>query len=149
MENQLDEIEFGVIYANHSVQGMDEFQAEELETHLPKGQPFIIQVHMDRNAENHKRFFAFLNTAFAMQDFFDNKEVFRKYIQMKAGHFETMVTPRGDTLFIPKSIQWSKLKEPKFRVLFKACIDAFLKYYSEMSSREMTEDEFRRICDFD
>lgn len=89
----------------------------------------MVDIHKNRNCGNHRRFFAFINTTFDMQDEFDNKEVWRKYLQMKAGFFDEVVTGKGKVLYWPQSISWDKLDEIEFKDLFNRVINAFLKYY--------------------
>ncbi len=127
--------------------GVDEFQSDDIRT-LPHGKHVLLEIKEDRNPDNHRRYFAFINTAFNMQSIYDNQEHFRKFIQCKAGHYDAIVTPKGKTIYAPKSIQWSKLKEPEFRKLFKECINAFIAFYNE-NIGHMTDNQFYQIIDFD
>lgn len=81
-----------------------------------------VQAKFPRNYENHKRYFAFIDAIFAMQDHFADPEIMRKWLEMRAGHFDTIVQPNGNTLFIPKSIAFDKMPENEFRALFDKCI---------------------------
>jgi len=100
-----------------------------------------------RNYQNHKRFFAFVKTAYEMQTFFDNFDVFRKWLIMGAGYFQSAVTPKGVTIFIPQSIAFEKLEEEEFKQLFKKALDYYLKELCK--HRTVTDDEFMRILDFE
>ena len=77
---------------------------------------------------NHKRFFAFINMSFDMQDEFDSPEIWRKYITMKAGFFDEIVTKKG-IQYWPQSIAWERLDEIEFKELFAKVVNAFIKYY--------------------
>ena len=142
-------MEFAGIYKNGVMYPLDNIQAEEMALHIPEGVPIVFEIHEKRSAGNHARYFKFRNVAFNMQNYYQNKEIFRKYIQMRAGHYETVITHKGRILYFPMSVKWSQLSETKFRVLFKDCITAFLDFYNEVSPVQMTEDEFRNIVDFD
>lgn len=97
-----------------------------------------------RNPQNHRRWFAFVNTTFDMQDTYHDKEIWRKVLQMLAGHFDTVVDTRGNTHFWPKSISFKDLDdETVFRDLFKRAVSAFLDKYGQ----GMTEAEFMRVLD--
>jgi len=93
---------------------------------------FIFDYKKNRSPGNHRRYFAFINTAFDMQDTYDNQEIFRKYIEMLAGHFDTVVSARTcEPMYWPKSISWEKLDEDEFRKLFNEVVNAFLGWYGE------------------
>ena len=93
---------------------------------------FIFDYKKNRSAGNHRRFFTFINTAFDMQDTYENKEVFRKYLEMLAGHFDTVISARtGDAMYWPKSIGWDALDETEFRKLFNEVVNAFLNWYGK------------------
>ena len=91
---------------------------------------FIFDYKKSRSAGNHRRYFAFVKQAFDMQDSFDSPEIFRRYIELQAGHFDTVVSPKtGETAYWPKSISWDKLDEVEFKKLFNEVVNAFLKVY--------------------
>ena len=97
-----------------------------------------------RNVGNHRRFFAFINTSFDMQDEFDSKEVWRKYITMKAGFFDEVITGEGKVLYWPQSISWDSLDEIAFKDMFSKVTGAFTRYYG----KGLTEDQFNMILEF-
>ena len=97
---------------------------------LPYGE-LMVDIYVKRNPKNHRRYFAFIKQAFDMQEDFDNQENFRKYLQMKAGHYDAVVTPKGETMYWPQSVDWSKLKEPEFKKLFNEVVNAFIRYYGQ------------------
>ena len=89
--------------------GMDEIKI---------GEAIRVTWKRSRNPGNHRRFFAFLEAVFDMQEHFDDKEVLRKWLLMKAGYFDTAVAPNGYTLFLPKSMAWDAMEETVFRKAF-------------------------------
>jgi len=103
-------------------------------------------VSKKRNLKNHKRYFAFINTAYDMQEKYDSVTIFRKVVQMGAGYFTTTISPKGVTLFIPHSIKFEEMEEEEFKVMFKKSIDYFLSDIT--NSRGMTNDEFYKILRF-
>ena len=94
---------------------------------IPMGAVFGVDYTKTRNYENHKRFFSFITCTFDMQEHFENKDVYRKWLTMKAGYFETVVTPKGETIFLPDSISFEKMDEVEFKELFNKCINVFLR----------------------
>lgn len=96
---------------------------------------FIFDYKKNRSPGNHRRYFAFINTAFDMQDTYDSPEIFRKYVEMLAGHFDTVISARtGEAMYWPRSISWEKLDEDAFRKLFNEVVNAFLGWYGKKLS---------------
>ena len=120
----------------------------ELMAQIPSGKEFIVDINLNRNPANHRRYFAFINMAFDMQETFDNKENLRHYLQMRAGHYDTYITHKGKTMYQPRSISWEKLGELEFKQLFSECINAFLAFYAETHEVPLSEDEFMKILYF-
>lgn len=128
--------------------GMDAFQADEI-AKFPTDKPLCITVKESRNVNNHRRFFAFINTAFDMQEHYSSKEHLRKMLLMKAGFYERIESHKdGKFAFIPSSMKFERMSEKKFRDVFKACINAFHEMLSEMNI-SIGEDELMRIMDFE
>jgi hypothetical protein len=119
-------------------------KALEIIGKMKPGQAMKIRYSLPRNYGNHKRFFAFIKTAFQIQDHFDNIENFRKWIQLKAGLWDSFEVPNGNTVFIPKSIAFDSLDEIEFQKLFSDCIDVFCNHWGE----RITKEQLEAIVDF-
>lgn len=115
---------------------------------IPSDMEIIVDLSRPRNPKNHRRYFAFIKLAFDMQETFKNADQLRHYLQMRAGHYEPMVTHKGKTIYRPLSIAWHQLSEDDFRKLFREVVMAFLDFYNETHSTQMTESELMRILDF-
>lgn len=119
-------------------------EAEEIIKGMPNNKVMELVYTFPRNAGNHRRFFAFLNITFDMQDFFDNIHHYRKWLILKSGHYVIIKVPNGGTIFDPDSISWDKMDEPKFKEVFSDCINAFLSVWGDKISRE----ELERVVGF-
>lgn len=119
-------------------------QAEEIIKGMKHGQVMRLKYSFPRNYENHKRFFAFIKTTFDMQEFFDNIHHYRKWLVMKSGHYVTIQTPNGKTIFDADSIAFEKMDETEFRQVFSDCIDAFIGAWGD----KITREELERVVDF-
>lgn len=96
---------------------------------------FIFDYKKSRNPKNHRRYFAFIKNAFDMQDQYDSQEIFRKYLEMLSGHFDTVISARtGEAMYWPRSIGWDALDETEFRKLFNEVVNAFLNWYGDKLS---------------
>ena len=91
---------------------------------MKTGKDYIADVKMPRNIENHKRYFSLVNTMFDMQEKYDDPQIFRKVLQIEAGHFDLVdkLDGRGSYL-IPKSIAFEKMPEDEFKDLYNRLID--------------------------
>ncbi|MEI4473224.1 DUF1367 family protein [Frigidibacter sp. MR17.24] len=100
------------------------------------GQPVTASVRLPRNGKFHRKFFAMLDVAYSnhewpeMQTKFGavrtSPEMFRKYVIVKAGHYEADMTPHGEIRVVPKSIAWSKMDEAEFSQLYSDVLDVIL-----------------------
>ncbi len=97
---------------------------------IPFGE-VMADIKKNRNAGNHKRFFAFVKQAFDMQEFYAEREVFRKVLQLKAGFFDLVISEKGANIYLPKSISWDELDEIEFRELFNRVVNAFIRDFGD------------------
>lgn len=108
------------------------------------GQVLVAEVKMARSYPNLKRFFDFRNVTFAMQDFYDNDEIYRKWLLMECGYFDTIVSPDGTVRFSVKSMSFETMPEDEFKVFFSAAIDVFLKHFGN----GMTESDILQAISY-
>lgn len=119
--------------------------SEEIIKSIKMGEPFSVDYKPERNTKNHRRWFAFINTTFDMQEHYTDKEAWRGVMQIYGGHCKTVVDPKGNTHIWPESISYKVFKdEEKFKSMFKRAVDAFLERYQQ----RITEDEFLQILEF-
>jgi len=121
---------------------------EETQKYFKNRKPGVVivaEVKIARNYGNHCRFFKFLETTFDMQDFYTEEKHYRKWLTMKCGYYDAIVTPKGDTIFVAQSISFENMEEPEFKKLFSSAINVFLKEFGQ----GMTEQEILRVIDYD
>jgi hypothetical protein len=58
----------------------------------------------------------------------EGAEVFGK---LKSGHFDTVVSHKGEAVYIPKSINFASMGEDKFKEFFSKAIDICLEFTPE------------------
>ena len=127
---------------NHQFAPIDHEEAEK----VPIGGLVKIEYIKTRHYENLQRFFTFIKMAFDMQDHFDDKEVFRKWLIMKAGFFTTAVAPNGTVMFFPDSISFDKMEdELEFRSVFTKCLTAYINEFH----KQMTDVQAWAILGYD
>lgn len=109
---------------------------------IPNDSFFMAELFLKRNPGNHRRFFAFLQTVFDMQDHFPTIEHLRYWLIMKAGWYETIQAPNGTIIFKPKSIAWDRMEEIEFRKAFSHCIDVVCREFA------LDHDQLCRVLGF-
>lgn len=156
---------------------IDNQEAQDFFDEVPDGALVKVEYIEKRNYENHKRFFAFARDTFDMQDQFDNKEIWRKHLLMLAGYYDQVVVPIPEkkrsmidhikkflggpgkaksniirnlestytVQYWPKSMSFEKMDEVEFKNMFDCAISGFLERYGN----GMTDEEFRRVIDYD
>ena len=105
----------------------------------------MVTITKPRNLKNHRRFFKFLDVAFDIQDQYmdDQKEEFRKYVLLLGGHYDEFITPTGQILYFPKSMDFASMDELEFIPIFKACIGGFVRKF------DLNDDQFMDVTRFD
>lgn len=100
------------------------------------GGPVNATVRQPRNGKFHRKFFAMLDVAYSNHEWPEiqtkwgratvSAELFRKYVTVKAGHYEVALTPHGEVRAEPKSISWSRMDEAEFSKLYSDVLDVIL-----------------------
>ena len=111
---------------------------------LKIGQVYEVSIKLVRNYEFHKKYFALINYAWEyltepQMEFYKNKEVFRKIIEVVAGHCEKWYSPAlKDWVEIPKSISFDKMDNAEFQDLYARVLDVII------ISLKIDKEEFER-----
>lgn len=114
---------------------------------LKLGETYSVEVKVVRNVDFHRKYFAliayaweFLNEQEAER--FKDKENFRKYIEIAAGHCDVIFHPRlQEFVEIPKSIAFAKMDNTAFSDLYGRVKDVI---FSIIGDR-VTQEEFERL----
>ena len=120
-------------------------EAEDLWKSIPENGWFQIEYIKKRNYKNHSRWMTFCRVTFDIQDHFEEYEVWRKHLQMLAGHYETCVLPSGDVQYWPSSIAFDQMEEDEFNKMVSAGIQRFITRYAQ----KMTEEQILNAIGFD
>lgn len=67
-----------------------------------------------RSPKFHRLHFAMLAALFDAQEQFDDREQFRMWLQVGAGHCDFVPGPKGRMVALPRSIAWHKLEDAEF-----------------------------------
>lgn len=114
---------------------------------LKLGQTYSVEVKVVRNVDFHRKYFALIAYAWEFLDEqetkrFKDKENFRKYIEIAAGHCDVIFHPRlQEFVEIPKSIAFAKMDNTAFSDLYGRVKDVI---FSIIGNR-VTQEEFERL----
>lgn len=115
---------------------------------LKKGQAYIASISVFRNVGLHRKYFALLNCAWeymteAQQDFYhNNKEYFRKSVEVSAGYCDSIYNHRLKTFVdIPKSVAFDKMEESEFQDLYRDVKHVI----NNVILRHISEEEFNKV----
>jgi hypothetical protein len=114
---------------------------------LKLGETYSVEVKVVRNVDFHRKYFALIAYAWEFLDEqeterFKNKENFRKYIEIAAGHCDVIFHPRlQEFVEIPKSIAFAKMDNTAFSDLYGRVKDVI---FSIIGDR-VTQEEFERL----
>ena len=93
---------------------------------LKIGEIYQAEIKLVRNIDFHKKYFALLNCAWSLQSEarqikFKTFELFRKSVQLAAGHCEVIYShSHKDFIEIPKSISFEKVDNAEFEEIYKS-----------------------------
>jgi hypothetical protein len=124
-----NEMKISVIKINGLLQPVGESSIDDL-SHMKNGREYICNITMHRNVKFHRLAFVLFKTIFDSQEFFEDFDVFRKYLIMKAGRVITVDTPKG-VMFLPESIAFEKMSQDSFEKLFQAVITFAVSEYGQ------------------
>lgn len=114
---------------------------------LKVGEAYNVEVKVARNVEFHRKYFALIAYAWEFLNekeiqTFKNKDNFRKYLEVAAGHCEVIYHPRlQEFVEIPKSISFGSMDNTTFSDLYKRVKDVI---FSIIGGR-VSEKEFERL----
>ena len=114
---------------------------------LKLGETYSVEVKVVRNVDFHRKYFALIAYSWEFlteQETakFKDKENFRKYIEIAAGHCEVIFHPRlQEFVEIPKSIAFGKMDNTAFSDLYGRVKDVI---FSIIGDR-VTQEEFERL----
>jgi hypothetical protein len=114
---------------------------------LKLGETYSVEVKVVRNIDFHRKYFALIAYAWEFLDEreterFKDKENFRKYIGIAAGHCDVIFHPRlQEFVEIPKSISFAKMDNTAFSDLYGRVKDVI---FSIIGDR-VTQEEFERL----
>lgn len=124
--------------------GDDDFEEKKK---LKLGEAYTVEVKVARNVDFHRKYFAMISYAweFLTEDEvvrFKTKDIFRKNLEIAAGHCETMYHPvLQDYVEMPKSISFASMDNAEFSDLYSRVKDVI---FSLIGSR-VSEQEFMRL----
>jgi len=134
------------VLVRKTVQGLlaptDEAGAEALKK-WKAGDELWCEFRLARFPRHHKLYFALLTIVYENQERYTSFEMFRKAVQVAAGHFDMIYTVNGEGVVSTKSIDYSSLDQVEFDRVFgevmRVCLDNFMEGVDEAELRAEVE----------
>lgn len=101
---------------------------KEIADKIPVMDDTCFTIKKVRNPKFHRKYFAMLQMAFDNQDEFEDFEIFRKLMEMRAGH-HVMVNTGKTTIPFHQSVAYDKLDQDDFEKLYKRVWDVLEYHY--------------------
>ena len=108
---------------------------------LKEGEEILVEYKKHRNVGNHKRLFSMLQSVVHNSEHYKDVNNLLDVIKLKSGHFDTVVSHKGEAVYIPKSINFASMGENKFKEFFSSAIDICLEFTPEQDM-----DSILRYC---
>lgn len=106
-------------------------ECEEVLKRHKVGSEFWVEIKKARNPKYHRMYMALLRIVYENQERYTNFRIFRKAVELAAGHVEIIPSLDGEPHIQVQSIAWDALDEHGFQELFpqvmRVCVDGFLK----------------------
>ncbi len=80
---------------------------------------FEYKVKRQRSYQYHKLYFAMLKAVLNNQQHYKTIDNLHDVVKLKSGHFTTIVTHKGETLYVPKSISFDKMDSLQFEFFMR------------------------------
>jgi hypothetical protein len=96
----------------------------EIAKKIPVNEPIEYEWKKKRNYKFHKKFFALIDLVYENQEQFNNKELLRKQLTIKAGFYDTFFDIDGVEQREAHSISFASMDENEFQELYARFIDA-------------------------
>lgn len=112
---------------------------------------YEIEIKLSRNADFHRKVFAFFNFCFEhwkgeneYQDESKQFDVFRSHMTVLAGYYDTFYSIHGHARVEAKSISYAKMTQEEFESLYSALINVALKNIFLTTDQQT----YNRLLDF-
>ena len=89
-----------------------------------RGKGVLVKLHVPRNPRHHRLYWALLNEVCEAGGWGGTPETLSTWLKVATGHVETMIGPKGQTIYIPKSISFGAMPQNEFGPFFDAAISA-------------------------
>ena len=106
------------------------------------------EIKQPMNLKFHRKWRALLRFAFENQDKYQDFEDFYIEIKLKTGHYDEHVTTKGNLIYVPKSMSFSKCDEIEFDQRYSKAIDVIIEHFMPDSTAEEIDRIILNILDF-
>lgn len=134
-----------IIYLTRTLNGFSVESIEDLKSYKI-GETYKAKITKPRNYEFHKKFFAFVHFCYyhmpdTLNEIIKSEEDMLDFIKIGVGHCKSWITPKGDKVYIPKSISFAKMDGAEFDKFYRECLDFVCKHILKGLDEETINNE--------
>ncbi len=110
---------------------------EEILSKWKFGSVLECEVKKPRNSQFHRKFFALINVVYMNQEKYDIMDDLLVEIKLKTGHYQEHITTKGEVIYLPKSISFSRMDNDEFSLFYSKAVDVILKHFMPITEKEL------------
>ena len=114
---------------------------EETLAQIPLGRIVTVQARQSRNLDHHRKFFALLHIVQSNSEQYDTIERLLVMLKIAMGHVETIITRKGETVYVPKSINFASMDQAEFERFYDKAVEIILTHIMPGMERPDLEQE--------
>jgi len=116
------------LYARNTLSGLVPLWPSDYDQKrkLKIGEDYEVTIKRPRNIQFHRKFFALINVGHQNTKLEMPVDEYRKYVTIKAGYYNSYVTPKG-AFITAQSINFGSMDEDTFSELYDRVIDVIIK----------------------
>ena len=89
-----------------------------------RGKGALVHIHVPRQIKHHRLYWALLKEVCEAGGWDGSTETLSAWVKIATGHVDQMIGPKGQVVFIPKSISFGAMSQSEFAPFFDAAIKA-------------------------
>lgn len=89
---------------------------------IKNGALVTVEVKKGRNVRLTRKFFSMIDLAFDCQEVYEDRDTFRKAVQLRANVTDLVMLPGGELVAIPRSLSFASMDDIEFAKVYDACL---------------------------
>ena len=103
------------------------------------GDTILVDYKPRRNVKFHRKLFALLNAVLPNQSTYKTVDNLLNAVKLQAGHFDIVVSHKGEQIYVAKSISFSSMDEVEFDMFYSKALDVAIELTDEEAVNEIVK----------